>query len=121
MTAVTQHTDKSRIEEKIAFEQRVIAKMITLYCKKNHEGTAPCSECASLVDYAQQRTERCPYTETKTFCLNCQTHCYQPAMRERIREVMRFSGPRMLLHHPILLARHVHENHKDKRRIKNPE
>jgi hypothetical protein len=27
-------------------------------------------------------------------------------MRERVREVMRFAGPRMLLHHPILAIRH---------------
>jgi hypothetical protein len=33
--------------------------------------------------------------------------CYTPDMRERIRAVMRFSGPRMLLHHPWLALMHL--------------
>jgi hypothetical protein len=28
-------------------------------------------------------------------------------MRERIREVMRYSGPRMLLSHPLMAIRHL--------------
>ena len=48
--------------------------------------------------------------ETKTFCSNCKVHCYRPDMRERIRAVMRFSGPRMLLYHPITGIRHFLDN-----------
>ena len=47
------------------------------------------------------------FMENKTFCSNCRVHCYKPEMREKIREVMRFSGPRMLLCHPILAVWHV--------------
>ena len=39
--------------------------------------------------------------ESKTFCSNCRVHCYCPDMREKIRMVMRFSGPRMLFYHPV--------------------
>jgi hypothetical protein len=53
--------------------------------------------------------------ESKTFCSNCKVHCYKPEMREKIREVMRFSGPRMILHHPITSIRHVIESNKEKR------
>lgn len=28
-------------------------------------------------------------------------------MKEKIRNVMRYSGPRMILHHPIMAIRHV--------------
>jgi hypothetical protein len=31
-------------------------------------------------------------------------------MREKIRAVMRFSGPRMLLYHPITAIRHFLDN-----------
>ena len=55
--------------------------------------------------------------ETKTFCSNCRVHCYKLEMRERIRKVMRFSGPRMLLYHPIMAIRHVIESRKEKRRL----
>ncbi len=55
--------------------------------------------------------------ETKTFCSNCRVHCYKPEMRERIRQVMRFSGPRMLFVHPVQAVRHVIETKKEKRRL----
>lgn len=38
-------------------------------------------------------------------------------MRERIREVMRFSGPRMIFHHPVAAVRHVTETKKEKKRL----
>ena len=36
-------------------------------------------------------------------------------MRERIRQVMRWSGPRMLFHHPVLAVRHLAETRKQKK------
>ena len=52
---------------------------------------------------------------TKTFCSVCKTHCYKPEMREQIRQVMRWSGPRMLFHHPVLAIRHLVETRKQKK------
>ena len=34
-------------------------------------------------------------------------HCYKPEMRERIRQVMRYSGPRMITKHPVAAIRHL--------------
>ena len=59
--------------------------------------------------------DHCPHIATKTFCSVCQTHCYKPEMRERIRQVMRWSGPRMLFHHPVLAVRHLAETRKQKK------
>lgn len=98
-------------------EKALVSRMITLYCKKNHGGKSLCPDCAALDAYARQRSDRCPFMETKTFCSNCQVHCYKPEMRERIRAVMRFSGPRMILYHPLLAVRHVMETKKEKRRL----
>ena len=98
-------------------EKKVVSQMIALYCRKNHPGSALCPECAALDAYARQRSDRCPFMETKTFCSNCRVHCYQPEMREKIRQVMRFSGPRMLLYHPVLAIRHVIESKKEKYRL----
>ena len=50
-------------------------------------------------------------------CANCTVHCYKPEMREKIREVMRYSGPRMLFIHPLVVIRHMLETRKEKRRI----
>jgi hypothetical protein len=99
-------------------EKELVSQMIALYCKKQHhtKGTL-CPACAALRDYARQRSEKCPFMESKTFCSNCKVHCYKPEMREKIREVMRFSGPRMIFHHPITAIRHVIESNKEKRNM----
>ncbi len=108
---------KADVEAKRLREKRMVRDMIALYCRKNH-GTrgALCPDCAALADYAEQRSDRCPFMETKTFCSNCKVHCYQPEMRERIRLVMRFSGPRMLFHHPAAAVRHLIESKREQKR-----
>ena len=100
-------------------EKVIVSRMIALYCRKNHGGKTLCPDCAALDAYARQRSDKCPFMETKTFCSNCKVHCYQPEMREKIREVMRFSGPRMMFRHPITVVRHVVETQKEKRRLEN--
>ena len=106
------------VEQKRLLEKRVVGDMIALYCHGHHgtrKGQPLCPDCAQLYAYACQRSDHCPFMETKTFCSNCRVHCYQPRMREKIREVMRYSGPRMLLHHPILAISHVIAAQKEKR------
>ena len=55
--------------------------------------------------------------ETKTFCSNCRAHCYRSEMREEIRKVLRFSGPRMIFYHSAAAIRHVIEARKERRRL----
>ena len=98
-------------------EKETVSLMIRLYCRKKHGGKELCSECAALEAYARQRSDKCPFMETKTFCSNCKVHCYKKDMREKIRQVMRFSGPRMIFHHPVMAIRHVIESKKEKRRM----
>lgn len=100
------------IEKKRQKEQRVVEEMIRLYCRKNHKEYDKttgkmCPSCQELSDYARLRSQKCPFMEEKTFCANCKVHCYKPQMREQIRQVMRFSGPRMLLYHPVLAVWHL--------------
>lgn len=97
-----------KIEQKREKEMNMISCMIQVYCKGNHgKGTSLCMECEELRQYANKRISGCPVMENKTFCSNCKIHCYQPAMRMKIKEVMRFSGPRMLMVHPFMALRHV--------------
>lgn len=108
----------SAVETKRQREKKTVALMIKLYCRKKH-GTKNelCPECKALSEYAAMRSDKCPFMESKTFCSNCNVHCYKPDMREKIREVMRFSGPRMILYHPIMAVRHVIESKKEKKGI----
>lgn len=98
-------------------EKDTVDFMIALYCRKKHRSGELCPECRALRDYAWSRSDKCPFMETKTFCSNCSVHCYGPKMREKIREVMRFSGPRMLLYHPWMALRHVIETKKERKRL----
>lgn len=110
---------KQNTEQKRQREKRVVREMIGVYCRGNH-GTkkgALCDTCAALAAYAETRSDKCPFMESKTFCSNCKVHCYKPDMREAIRQVMRYSGPRMLFHHPVMALRHVLENKAEKRRL----
>lgn len=95
-------TDDKREQEK-----RVVAQMIQLYCKKRHHGSDLCPDCREVLSYATDRSDHCPFMESKTFCSNCKVHCYRPEMRNKIKEIMRFSGPRMLLYHPVLAVSHM--------------
>lgn len=99
------------VESKREREKMLVSQMIRLYCRKKHRTkNGLCPECRELDEYARLRSDKCPFMETKTFCSNCKVHCYKPQMREKIREVMRFSGPRMILNHPILAVRHMSES-----------
>ena len=110
---------KKEIEKKRAMEQAVVKEMIALYCRKEHGSANLCPSCRELLEYAHTRSQNCPFMEEKTFCSNCRVHCYKPEMREKIREVMRFSGPRMLLYHPAMAVWHVVCLIKEKRKMKN--
>jgi hypothetical protein len=96
-----------------AREERTIAAMIAMYCRDHHFGDAArgpdglCPDCAELMAYARLRLDRCRYGFEKPTCAACPTHCYRPAMRESVRNVMRYSGPRMIRAHPVLAVAHL--------------
>ena len=92
---------------RIERERRTLEAMIRVYCRGNHGGGAgDCLECSELRAYAGKRLEKCPFQEEKPPCAQCPIHCYQPARREQVKAVMRYSGPRMMLRHPLFALRH---------------
>jgi predicted amidophosphoribosyltransferase len=93
--------------KRIEREGNTVKTMIAMYCRKNHGGEKLCSECAELQEYALKRLENCPFGEGKTTCAKCPVHCYKPQMRERIRVVMRYAGPRMIYTHPLQAVSHI--------------
>ncbi|WP_249028692.1 nitrous oxide-stimulated promoter family protein [Tannockella kyphosi] len=97
-------------------EVETIYFMIQLYCKKKHKSKELCNSCNELYEYAKLRIEKCPKKETKTFCSTCTIHCYKTDMRIKIKEVMRFSGPRMLFYKPTLAVSHVCNTMKERKK-----
>ena len=94
-------TDKSFVRR--ARELKTMEAMVRMYCRAHgHQPRSPlCPDCNALMDYASRRLERCVFGDAKPTCANCVVHCYSAEMREQVRVVMRWAGPRMLLRHPI--------------------
>ena len=89
---------------------KVLLHFTAAYCRARHPGERTviatdepglqelplrkypvCSECRAFLLYAFERRLRCPLDE-KPSCKHCHVHCYKPGHREKVREVMRFSG-----------------------------
>ncbi|MEI8203232.1 MAG: nitrous oxide-stimulated promoter family protein [Bacteroidota bacterium] len=93
--------------KRIATEKATVKAMIEIYCKSNHRQNTTCDDCVLLIEYALVRTDKCKYGNNKPACKVCSTHCYNKENRTKIKEIMRFSGPRMIFRHPILSIRHL--------------
>lgn len=82
--------------------------MTRINCRDHHDGAGRlCEDCETLLDYAHRRLGVCPFGAGKPACNHCEVHCYSRKMREQVKAVMRYAGPRMLLRHPILGLGHL--------------
>ena len=99
-------------------EQRTIEAMLHIWCEARplhvHSRSGElCAGCEELLHYASIRLFKCPYGEEKPTCKKCPIHCYTKDKREQMHAVMQFAGPRMLLRHPVLALRHLHDEKKE--------
>jgi len=108
-----------KVPRAIATEKKTVAAMVRIHCVEHHASADRlCTSCAELERYSHARLDACPYGADKPTCKACPAHCYRPAEREAMREVMRFAGPRMMLRHPWLSIVHLWKErfHKTPRR-----
>jgi len=98
------HSEKKRL----ARERLTMYRMIGIYCSAHHDSSwnILCAECQEFQDYTELRLQKCPYGEDKPTCANCPVHCYKPARKVQVTEIMRYAGPRMLFRHPLLAIAH---------------
>ena len=95
---------------------KTLALFIDVYCRYKHAdgGRKPvdlrthdvaaiagrtvvlCPECTKLLAHAFVKRSHCPM-DPKPMCKHCPSHCYHPTYRQQIREVMKFSGRKMVL------------------------
>ena len=89
-------------------EKESLTMMTEIYCNGNHNTAKGelCDRCSEFVKYACERTDKCPFMETKTFCSACKIHCYNKEWRPYVKEVMKYAGPRIMLHHPVVGTLH---------------
>jgi len=100
--------------ERLARDARTLITFISIYCHAKHSPQRPmsmkaidveklagkpvslCPDCTKLLEHALVKRTHCP-RDPKPDCKHCPTHCYAPRYRAQIREVMKFSGMRLLL------------------------
>lgn len=111
----------------VASDTRLLGDFSVIYCRGKHtqarraplesdgatlgvygrKAPVVCEECAELLRYAEKRRAYCP-KDPKPFCSYCDTHCYTASMREQMRDVMRYAGPRsMFSRHFFAGIKHV--------------
>jgi hypothetical protein len=119
-------------DQKVCGDTRLLGDFARIYCRGRHRGAqrhaltsdaaalgvygrrlpVVCDECEGLLRYAEKRRAYCP-KEPKPFCSTCDTHCYTTEMRERVRDVMRYAGPRSLfLGHGVAGVKHLMEGRR---------
>lgn len=90
---------------------RLIGKFVEVYCVGKHGTierspyTLPadmgkrrvCPECADFMAYAIAKRMKCPLEAEKPTCKHCRIHCYGKAEREKVREIMAYSGRRLMM------------------------
>ena len=104
------------MDHELRDDLKTLVEFIALYCahkhpdserqlvvNKQHDITAIagspvllCDPCSKLLLHSFVKRSNCPM-EPKPACKHCPDHCYHPDYRARIREVMRYSGRKMVL------------------------
>ncbi len=104
-----------KLSNRIEREKRTLAVMVKMYCDYYHDKIGSiCSDCNELTEFAYERINRCIFQDDKPVCSECLVHCYRKDMRDKIKTVMRFAGPKMIFHHPILGIWHLIDKHRFK-------
>lgn len=106
---------KAELSKQEKKDLKILALFTAVYCGARHVGEKAslsvsesslqgagleqfrlCGECREFLDYAFARRIKCPL-DPKPTCKHCHVHCYRPGHREKVREIMRFSGQRLIL------------------------
>ena len=105
---------------------RVLSSFVFIFCRENHRAEAKdtftvkdvrlrrhldgrdlalCRDCRRLLSHGIAKLLLCPY-DPKPMCKKCETQCYAPGYRQRVREVMKFSGLYLVKHGRLDLLVH---------------
>ncbi len=117
-----------RLDGKKAKDVRVLRDFVSIFCRENHRAEPKnafpirddrlrnslnnkdlvlCQDCSKLLSHGIAKLLLCPYNP-KPMCKKCETHCYAPGYREKVREVMRFSGLYLVKHGRLDLMIHYY-------------
>ncbi len=119
-------TLSERLDKKKAKDIKVLRDFVSVFCRENHRAEDKdvftiedarlhqvlgdkelvlCQDCSQLLNHGIAKLLLCPY-DPKPMCKKCETHCYAPGYREKVRKVMRFSGLYLIKHGRLDLLIH---------------
>ncbi|MBN2536073.1 MAG: nitrous oxide-stimulated promoter family protein [Spirochaetales bacterium] len=97
-------------------EKKTVKAMINIYCSAHHnQKNGLCSVCQGIFEYAESKIDCCKFKSRDLVCSECKVHCFRPEIREKIREIMKYSGPKMIWRHPVLALRYLKNKITSKR------
>lgn len=115
-----------QLTDKRSKDVKVLGNFVAIFCRENHHTEAKeafainderaqqalgnkalvlCEDCQKLLSHGIAKLLLCPY-DPKPMCKKCPTHCYVPGYRDRMRQVMRFSGQYLIKHGRLDLMFH---------------
>ena len=104
-------------DKKVFKDLLILIKFVEVYCHDRHAGASAmnqlvlknhdlkeltgklpklCPDCQKLLAHALVKRSVCPM-EPKPTCKHCPRHCYHPRYRQQMREVMKYSGKKLVL------------------------
>ena len=116
-----------RLTTKKEKDIRVLADFSGVYCRENHRSEEKnpfyideqrlealnekqiglCADCTRLLAHGIAKLLQCPH-DPKPMCKKCTVHCYAPGYREKMKDVMRFSGLYLMKHGRLDLIAHYY-------------
>ena len=116
MQAAHRHPLTPELDRELTRDLKTLTLFIRVYCKHKHSSANRqpvelvthdvqrlagrpvelCEDCRKLLTHALVKRSNCAM-EPKPMCKHCPNHCYHPTYRAKIRDVMKFSGRRLVL------------------------
>ena len=104
------------VDKKLLADLRVLVRFIEVYCAGQHteaqrlpvsmpthdlqaiagKEVKLCQACSRLLMHALVKRTRCPM-DPKPACKHCPKHCYAPEYRQQMRQVMAYSGRKLVM------------------------
>lgn len=95
---------------KIDNKKDILNHMIRIYCKKHHNTDETlCNDCSDLLEYSENVLNQCEIDDE----LDSEKFKYyydDIEKMEKLKEIMKYSGFRIMLYHPIISIRHIFSN-----------
>ena len=108
MSKKVSYSDCPTLTTKEIKDLKILAWFTAVYCADHHSGVRQplaslprqlthlsryqcCPDCREFLAYAIERRLNCPLEE-RPVCKHCKIHCYRAGYREKVREIMRYSG-----------------------------